>query len=554
MPKDNDNASKAALTFSYLPVTKQIGLLVGLAASIVLAGWVILWAKEPNFRPLYSNLDPRDAHQVTEALQSSGVKFRFDGNTGTISVEGGKFYEARMSLAAQGLPNGGGMGYELLAEQKGIGTSQFMEQARYRHALEVELGRSITSFKSVRKARVHLAVPKQSVFIRDKRNATASVLIDLYPGRSLASEQAHAIAHLVSSSVPGLNSDEVTVVDQEGRVLHEAGGMDHIALADKQLKYIKSVENNYKKQIEGILSPILGVGKVKAQVSVDIDFTHKTLARESYDPDLKVVRSEQSLEEVSQNGTRAGGVPGSLTNTPGDVKVASNEKAPGGDSVLQSTRNYELDKTVSYTEQKSGAVTRITVAVVVDNKTSINSETGEVETISLTENELSNLSNLVKGAIGYNVARGDSVQVINSSFFKPQDLEEIPEPTLWQKPETQDLAKQSVGVLLILLIIFGVLKPTLKMLSKNARYISLQASDDTGRLVMTNAHGESMAVGEDGQVMLPSIAGGAGPNSATSTKLSQLKEHDAQMKAVKELAQTDPKRVAQVVKDWIAQD
>ncbi len=420
--------AETAQGFQSLPAFRQIGLMMGLAASVALGVAVVLWSQNPNYTVLYANLGSKDAGQVVDALQKSGIQFKVDEATGAVMVESGKLQHARMELAKDGLPEGNAMGFELLEKEQGFGTSQFIETARFQRALEGELGRTIATLRNVDTARVHLAIPKRSVFLRDRSEPTASVMVDLYSGRSLDEEQVAAIVHLVSSSVPHLKPENVTVVDQGGKLLSNGAADKGMAQTSTQFAYNRKLETTYAERIRQLLEPIVGAGRVRASVNAELDFTVTERTQESFNPDLPALRSEQVSEDHSARSDVASGVPGALSNQPpegaqlqqpGDP--AARDNAASGvpqNSSKRSVRNYELDKTVSHTKLASGTVRRLSIAVVIDNKQALDAN-DEPLGKPWTAEDLERFTTLTKEAVGFNAARGDTLNIINSSFVPP---------------------------------------------------------------------------------------------------------------------------------------
>jgi flagellar M-ring protein FliF len=530
------------------PVFVQLGLLGGVAAAVALGIAIAMWSRTPDMTQLYSNLAEKDAAQVMDALAKSDIKARMQAG-GIVLVQSNRLDDARMKLAAQGLPKGSEAGYELMDEPKGFGVSQLAEQARFQRALEGELGRSISRLTNVESARVHLALPKQTAFVRAREQPTASVLVNLYPGRSLETEQIAAITHLVASSVPNLESSRVTIVDQKGRLLSSSDSTRESAVNATQFEFSRKLEESYVKRIEDILTPIVGPGGVRAQVSAELDFTETEHTQENYDPKETVVRSEQIAQESNAGGAITGGVPGALSNTPpgaasvpettpaatppGDGKASANATANASatatptNSSSRATRNYEIDRTISHTRQPTGAVKRLSVAVVVDDATSVD-EDDEVTREPRKPDEIERYTALVKEAIGFNVARGDTVNIINATFATPPPVEPLPDEPIWKQPWVVSLLKQLGAVGLIAALVFMVVKPVVRALL--ARHADLPPP---------------MSYSPIGMAGLPAgvtPAGLAAPG------------YDAQLTAARQLTQQDPKRVAQVVKGWVGND
>ena len=540
-----------------LSVIKQIGLMLGLAISISLGMWIVLMSQEPDFRPLYTDISHLEAGQVADILQRENIRFKVDTSSGMILVESDKIHQARMKLASEGFPSGNTLGYELLDKEQGLGTSQFMEKTRYYRSIEGELARTISSMNRVRGARVHLAIPKRSVFVNDRRKPSASVFVELYPNQSLERMQVASIVHLVASSIPELEDKHVTVVDQRGQLLSETDSDQDIALAAKQLDYAKTLEQKYIDRIEGILDPLVGREGFKVQVSADLDFSQTEQTSEFFSPDLPAVRSEQTLSEVVGGEGGNAGVPGALSNQPpGAVTVPEQAGGAGqgegsaaaGNVRKQATRNFELDRTISHTRHQVGVVKRLTVAVVLDNilvPPAQGSNTNEPQSVPLTEAELERIRILVKDAIGFSAARGDSVSVVNQPFRKyvPQELSDIPPTPMWEQPWFWDLAKRGAGFLLVIFLIFGVLRPILKKLADSGRDDSLAA--------LESQLGEGMLAGAGAPGETPDVTLSGGTNPLLPGPDASYDQH---LDAVKSMVADDPRRVAQVVKTWIANE
>ncbi|HHM04473.1 MAG TPA: flagellar basal body M-ring protein FliF [Gammaproteobacteria bacterium] len=534
--------------FGRLSMVRQVGLLIGFAASVAIGVSLALWSQEPGYRLLYSGLNDQDVLAVTQALEQAGIPYQLSTDSGTVQVPGESVHQARLKLAAQGLPKGAGVGFELLDKEQGFGVSQFMENARYQRALEGELARSITSFNSVQSARVHLAIPKRTAFLRDrhKKDPSASVMVNLYPGRRLDEGQVAAIVHLVAASIPELSTGGVTVVDQSGKLLTAPESSAEMKLSSTQFDYRKRLEEYYIKRIEAILSPIVGVDGVRAQVNAEVDFSIIEQTRESFNPDLPAIRSEQTFEESSVGSPPPVGIPGALSNQP--PVAGDGEAAPGQASGEQTknssrrvTRNYELDKTISHTRLPTGQVRRLSVAVVVDNRKRVDEE-GAVVSEPRSAEELARIQALVKQAVGFSAARGDSLNVINTAFAPPAGVEEIPQPSLWDDPLLWDALKQLMAGIGVLALLFGVLKPVLKNLS--------QPPPEAAQPPLLTAGGEGAAAGEvlaEDQVSLGGAPGAGG-------QLPSPSQYEERLETVKTLAAEDPKRVAQVVKNWVSDD
>lgn len=520
--------------FFALPLVRQLGLMAGLAASVAIGMAVVLWAQEPDHRMLYANLNPQDSAAIVESLRKAGIDHSLADGTGTVLVPADRVHEARLLLAGEGLPRGVGSGFELLDTQKSFGVSQFMENARYQRALEGELAMTITSISSVRGARVHLAIPRQTAFARNQKRPSASVMLDMYPGRSLGEAQAAAISHLVAASIPNLDADQVTIIDQHGRLLTGESDQD-MRLSATQFEYRRRIEESYIKRIEDILTPIMGPGAVKAQVNADIDFTVTEQTQETFSPDERV-RSEQLVEETVSGGRMPIGVPGSLSNQPPGEGVQAEELAANtGSSSRRNVRNYELDKTISHSRMSGGSIRRLSAAVVVDYRSAAG-EDGAPVRAALSDEEMERITALVREALGFNAERGDSVNVVNAPFSMQAESDiEVPEPSILESFDIASMAKQGIALVVVLFLVLGVLRPVLRDLAtRGGRIPSVQALPVAGA--------EQLA---DDQLTL----GGPAPAAALPRSAPSFED---KLNAVRNLAASDPKRVAQVVRNWVA--
>lgn len=538
-----DNASTVAAKFASLSIPRQIGLLFGLAASIALGLAVVLWSRDPSYVPLYSQLNPRDSSEVVASLQRSGIEFKIDQTHGTLLVAADQLQSARLKLAAEGLPHESDGGEEMFGGNSTFNTSQFMENARYKQALETQLARTISKFNDIKSARVHLAIPRESAFVRDSQAPSASIFIDVYSGAEIKKHTIAAIINLVASSIPSLNASRVTVVDQDGQLLNEGGGQSMFSDTDRFLDYRQNLEQQYAHKIQDMLTPILGYGRVRAKVSADIDFTTFEKTEELFNPELPSLRSEQKMEEKRSASNDASGVPGSLSNTPqanpalapktppgknappaqAAPQPGETEQAHANDTRMQSTKNFELDKTVSHTKNQPGTIKRLSVAVLVDDRAVMDEKTKKMTQKPLSTKEIDQIKLLVSDAIGLDTKRGDSLNVINSGFVKPDPIAAIPEESFWQKDMFWSILKQTGGALFILAMIFGVLRPMLKTLANNKIVEETAQSAPSGELTY-----------EGGKI-----------------SMKDATDYDSQLSLLRQVVDRDPKRVAQVVKSWV---
>ncbi|MCS5711426.1 flagellar basal-body MS-ring/collar protein FliF [Candidatus Berkiella aquae] len=535
-----NSQSKGTLADGYfeLPIVKQLGLFIGFAASIALAIYVVMWSKTPDYIPLYSQLNSKDSGDVVEALQRQNIPFKVDEKTGLVLVDANKVHEARIRLAGEGVPSHSGNGFAGLLDKDSVfGTSQFIERARYIHALEGELEKTIASIENIKSARVHLAVPKQTAFIKDKKEPSASVFVDIYGGRRLEPEQVSSITHLVASSIQGLSAQHVTVIDQNGKLLSSSGS-DEMSVAAKQLDYTHKLERVYAQRIQDLLSPILGYDRIKAEVTATMDFTSSELTSENYDPTKTALRSER-ISDVHKEGTqsREGGVPGTLSNqAPGTPHQPAPNQKPGqpgqeaakkpremapGVISLQETKNFEIDRQIKHQVNLPGKLQRLSVGVVVDDKTVYDSN-GTATKVPLKPEEIQKIETLVKDAIGFETERGDRVTVINSSFAQVEPIQELPKQSIMEKPWFWMIVKQSLAGVAILTLILVVLRPLLKNLTS--------ISDYKQKMLM--------------QTSTDNVGG------ILDKKGKKIDESDYHVR-VKELINEDPKKAAQVIKQWV---
>lgn len=535
----NKNSMMALQNISEYPLLRQAGLMVGLAASVALGVAIVFWSQSPDYTTLYAELPDTELSQVADALKQASIKYKI--SAGNIMVPANDIEKARMQLAAQGLPNIKPEGFDILSEDQSFGTSQFIQAARYQHALEEELSRSISALRNVKSARVHLAVPKESVFVRNRKKASASVIANLYSGHRMTDDQVSAITYMVASSVPNLQVEEVTVVDQMGRLLTDSADKEEVLNSD-QLEYTNKVEHNYISRVENILTPFLGINGFKAQVNAEIDFTRIEKTSEVFNPDVAATRSKQQLIERDYGDGNAG-VPGALSNQPPGGSIAPETTAAGNneDSANSmyknketTTQNFELDKTISHTQLATGNVKRISIAVVVDDKKDV-AEDGTLSSVPRTEEELQRITLLVKEAVGFNAQRGDSVNIINAGFIAPIAIEILPDVPVWEQAWFAPVVKQSLAALIVLYIIFGVIKPAFKSLSKpHKELVGIEGEGGEGQAALADGH--SAALEQDAADALP----------------KPPDDYEIQLGMARKVVVEDPKIAAQVVKNWLA--
>lgn len=544
--------------FNQLPNQKKLGIMLAAAAIIALLVGAWIWSQSPDYRVLYANISDQDGADIINSLQQANVPYKFSQSGAAILVPSDQVHEARLSLAGQGLPRGGMVGFELMENQK-FGASQFLEQVNYQRALEGELSRSVQSLSAVQSARVHLAISKPSVFVREKQKPSVSVLLNLYPGRVLREEQVNAIVHLVSSSIPNLPVKNVTVVDQNGNLLSGQEQTKAESKFDaKQLEYLHELEKSYTRRIETILSPITGAANVRAQVTADLDFSRIERAEEIYKPnntetDTASIRSQQTMQSESIGNKIDGGIPGALTNRPPEPAVApieieneEGEQKPEPlptDKRTESTINYEVDKTVQHTHLPTGNIKRLSAAVVVNYRRTIDEE-GNITHTPLSEEEIQEINKLVRDAMGFNEERGDTLTVTNSLFTDSDNaLHNLP---LWKDPDmilfAQEIGKQLLIAAIVLFFLLKIVRPFLKSLTHDTELEKKEVAELPDGTTAVDASGQPVQLAEDGTPLL---------NQTPSDEQARKEMFDKNLQKAKQLAIDEPAIVANVVKEWV---
>ncbi|MBL8446171.1 MAG: flagellar M-ring protein FliF [Zoogloeaceae bacterium] len=537
-----------AQNIAALSQRQKMAMGAALAIAVALLVGVFLWSRQPDYAVLFSNLEERDGGAIVNALTQQNIPYRFSTTGGAILVPANQVHDVRLKLAAQGLPRGGMVGFELMENQK-LGVSQFHEQVNFQRALEGELARTIQAVAAVASARVHLAIPKQTAFLRDEQKPTASVLVNLHSGRRLEPTQVAGIVHLVASSVPHLANDAVSIVDQNGNLLTvkqdplRAAGLD-----PTQLKYVQELEDSYIKRIDAILTPVIGEGNFKAQVTADVDFNQTEQTAETFKPnpppDQQAIRSQQSSESTTREPGPQG-VPGALSNQPPVPATApiTTPPAPGTptgangaqaatpplSSNRSSTVNYEVDRTIQHTRVALGAIKRLSVAVVLNHRSETD-PAGKTKTAPLSDAEIKQITDLVREAMGFSAQRGDSLNVA-SSPFAAVPREAPPETPVWKDPDVQDVAKEALKYLIILgvltFIAFGIIRPLLKTV------MPPPPEPETGEAEAAEAEGT-----EEGEATI-------------SPEAIAANDYETRLAKIKEMAHSDPRAVAGLIKEWI---
>jgi flagellar M-ring protein FliF len=556
---NNDGKRMDSLkSLAQTPAARQLFMLAGIAGAVAIGIAAVMWSRAPNYGLLYGGLEQKDAAAVTQALQAGNTPYTLSTDGSSIFVPAADVAGVRLKLAGQGLPQGSAASAAPQADSP-FGMSDMAERSRYQSMLENDLSSTIAGLQSVRAARVHLALPKPSAFVRDNKPASASVVVSLYPGRQLDQGQVAAIVHLVAASVPDLDTRQVSVIDQGGNLLTVSDPDSASAIGDSRLRLSNRIEATYTQRVEDLLTPLVGAGKVRAQVFADLDFSQTEKASETFNHDNPALRSEQTNSETRSDAANNGGVPGALSNQPpntGANATAANPAAGGAKAgqgqnaatqtaqsptqkTESATRNFELDRTVSHVTDPAGKVARLSVAVVVDNK-QVPDKDGKNKSVPFSAEEIARLTELTKNAVGFSAARGDSVSVINEAFRGATADEEPQSTPFWERPGMLDLIKQGLGVMIALLVGFFVLRPILKGLLKPA---------PMAMNVALAGPMPTVSVMVDDDDMTPDRV-------STSPQLGSpaLLAYEQKVGLAKRMAAENPKQVAQVVKSWVSDD
>lgn len=540
-----------------LRANPKIPLIVAGAAAIAILVAMVLWAKSPDYRTLYSNLSDQDGGAIVTQLTQMNIPYRFSDNGGALEVPADKVHELRLRLAQQGLPKGGAVGFELLDQEK-FGISQFSEQINYQRALEGELARTIETLGPVKSARVHLAMPKPSLFVREQKSPTASVTVNLEPGRALDEGQISAVTHLVSSAVAGLPPGNVTVVDQGGHLLTQSNTSSR-DLNDAQLKYATDVEGRVQRRIEAILGPIVGTGNVHAQVTAQIDFANKEQTEEQYSPNgdaaQAVMRSRQLNTTDQIGGQNPGGVPGALSNTPAPANAAPISTPPANqqngqqnngqqqttstaanagprNSSRNETTNYEVDRTIRHTKMNVGDVQRLSVAVVVNYKT-----LPDGKPLPLTTDQMKQIEDLTREAMGYSEKRGDSLNVVNSPFTATDESGgELP---FWQQQSFIDQLMSAGRWLLVLIVAWLLWRKGIRP-QLNRRAEQLKAAQESMNTRQETEDAVEVRLSKDEQMQ--------------QRRANQRMGAEVMSQRIREMSDNDPRVVALVIRQWMGNE
>jgi flagellar M-ring protein FliF len=534
-----------------MDMVRQISLIVALTICIALAVLIILWAREPDMRPL-GTFETKELIETLDYLDSQKVDYSLEGQV--VMVSGKEYQDIKLKLARAGLQQEQTTGDEILMQDSGFGVSQRLEMERLKHSREQQLARTIEQFQSIATARVLLAIPKENIFARREKQPSATVMVTVRGGKSLKEGEVDSIVDLVASAVQGLEPSRVTVTDQNGRLLNSGSQDASSARSRKEYEMERAREEEYRQKIDSILMPVLGVDNYTAQVDLLMDFTAVEQTQKRFNPDLPAVRSEMSIEENSVGGG-LGGIPGALTNQP-PLNSAIPEQAVGADAskpvipgrnTKEMTRNYELDTTISHSTQQSGLIRRISVSVAVDYLPGTTAADGTVTEPQIrSQAEIANIRRLLQGGIGFDVQRGDTIEVVSVPFARSVMSEAI-EPPIYEQEWFARMLKLVMGTLIIIVLIVAVVRPMLKKLiypedtqeayDESSLSSGLDLGDETMDMLTREFDSKSVGFAADGTLMLPDLHG----------------DEDL-LKAVRALVANEPELSSLVVKNWLAED
>ena len=546
---DNEPENKSGFmdTLGSADMMRQMALVVVLVICVAIAVFILIWAQEPDYRPL-AKMETQELIETLDYLDANQIDYQLQGNT--VYVRNDQFQDIRLGMTRQGISGESSNGTDIIMQDMGFGVSQRLEMERLKHAREQQIASTIEEMTSVQKARVLLAMPKENVFARREKKASATVVLTASRGTIIKGEEVDAVVDIVASAVQGMEPSKVTVTDSNGRLLNSGSQDSMSARARKEYELERQREDEYLEKIDAILIPVLGIGNYTAQADVTMDFTALEQTQRSYNPDLPAVRSEMVVEENSV-GSVAGGIPGALSNQPPlDANIPENAIGDGaqqpvpGRSTKESTRNYELDTTISHTKKQTGVIRRLSVSVAVDYVPTT-ADDGTVTQSPRAQEELLNIRRLLQGGIGFDVTRGDSLEVVSVPFTR-MDTGEVEELPLWEQPAFLPILKLVIGGLVIIVLIVFVIRPMLRKLihpdaTKDGDDFSadegLDLGDETISMLSQEFDEGQVGFASDGSLMLPDLH----------------KDEDV-LKAVRALVANEPELSAQVVKGWLMQD
>ncbi|MGC9460418.1 flagellar basal-body MS-ring/collar protein FliF [Vibrio genomosp. F10] len=542
---DEKSSSKFDMAIGDLDLLRQVVLVLSISICVALIVMLFFWVKEPEMRPLGA-YETEELIPVLDYLDQQKLDYKLEGNTILVPVN--NYNNLKLNLARAGLNQQGSAGDDILLQDMGFGVSQRLELERLKLSRERQLSKTMEEMKQVRKARVLLALPKQSVFVRHNQEASASVFLTLRTGASLKQGEVDSIVDMVGSAVPGMKPTRVTVTDQHGSLLSSGSQDPASAARRKEHELERKQEQAVREKIDSVLIPILGFGNYTAQVDIELDFSAIEQTSKRFDPNTPATRSEYTLEDYN-NGNVVAGIPGALSNQPPadasipqDVAQMKDGSLTGQGSVhREATRNFELDTTISHERRQTGIVNRQTVAVAIKNRSSVNPETGETTYTSLSEGDLNSIRQVLVGAVGFNEGRGDLLNVLSMNFAQPE-IENIADVPIWEHPNFNDWIRWFASALVIVVVILVLVRPAMKKL------LNPTADDDE------QMYGpDGLPIGADGETSLigGEIEGGELFEFGSSIDLPNLHKDEDVLKAVRALVANEPELAAQVVKNWM---
>ena len=505
-----------------IPGVRQLAILIGIAAAVAAGVNVVLWSQDPSFKPL-REVSEIDRLEVINSLDSLNVRYRIDSNSGMIMVPADQYQQVSASLQSDGLMGAASLSMDGIYQEKGFGTSQFEELARHQVALQNKIAETIMTVRIIQNARVMLALPERSPFLRDRKKPQASVTVVVRPGAVLEPHQVQGIIHTVASAVPGLETGAVSVMNQFGELLTTSSQSMHMDQTATEFEFQQKYQDRLVSKIEALLMPMMGgPGRVRAEVTAQMDFTQSERTTETFEPSQDKIRSSIEERTLNTEGNPAG-VPGALANQPPttpaqEVGVEENQNQSSSES---SQRVYELDKAMTHVKNSTGTLTRLSIALLLDHKPVLNAESGETEMVALSEEEIQRASDLAKSAVGFDEARGDTFFVANAPFIPPPAIEPPASPPIWQQAWALNIGKQVLAALVVLGLGFGLLKPLFNNLSQPP--------------------------------VLRTVTEAGGASGLTGPKAEEEQPPDP-IALARSLSAQDPKRVAQVMKDWVADE
>ncbi|WP_423229913.1 flagellar basal-body MS-ring/collar protein FliF [Vibrio vulnificus] len=542
---DERSSSKFDMAVGDLDLLRQVVLVLSISICVALIVMLFFWVKEPEMRPL-GVFETEELIPVLDHLDQQKINYKLDGNT--ILVETSEFNSIKLDMVRSGLNQSTQAGDDILLQDMGFGVSQRLEQERLKLSRERQLGKAIEEMKQVRKAKVLLALPKQSVFVRHNQEASASVFLTLNTGSNLKQQEVDSIVDMVASAVPGMKTSRVTVTDQHGRLLN-SGSQDPVSAARrKEQESERNQEQALREKIDSVLIPILGFGNYTAQVDIEMDFSAVEQTRKQFDPNTPATRSEYALEDYN-NGNMVAGVPGALSNQPpADASIPQDVAQMKDGSVLgqgsvrkESTRNFELDTTISHERKQMGVINRQTVAVAIKDRAIINPDTGDVTYTPRSEAEINAIRQVLVGTVGFSENRGDLLNVLSMPFAEPEQ-EQLADVPIWEHPNFNDWIRWFASALVIIVVILVLIRPAMKKLLN-------PAGDDDDEMYGP----DGLPIGADGETSLigSDIDAGELFEFGSSIDLPNLHKDEDVLKAVRALVANEPELAAQVVKNWM---